>query len=112
VLLNDGEIPVRMTESVPLMPRSYGLVQNWPNPFNPETTLGYALPEPGQVRLAVYDLLGQKVRTLVEGYQAAGMHSARWDGRDDEGRALASGTYLYRMEAGTFAQTRKMILLR
>ena len=90
----------------------FALGANQPNPFNPETTLRYALPEAQPVRLTVYDMLGQQVRVLVEGEQPPGWHQVVWNGRDQVGRPVASGIYLYRLETPQFSQTRKMILLR
>ena len=93
-------------------PLSYGLGQNYPNPFNPVTQIVYQVPESGQVRLVVYNLLGQEVRRLVEGRVSAGFYQAVWDGRDDRGRSVSSGLYFYRMEAEDFSQVRKMVLLK
>jgi hypothetical protein len=75
------------------------LSQNAPNPFNPRTTIRFTLPADGGARLAIYDLAGRLVRTLVAGSLAAGEHEAVWDGCDDAGRAQASGSYLARLEA-------------
>jgi|GEM_PF-4968024 len=90
----------------------YGLGQNYPNPFNPETQIVYSLPEAGRVRLTVYNALGQEVRTLVDEARGPGRHAIRWDGRDEAGREVSSGVYLYRMEVGGFSQVHKMILLK
>ena len=90
----------------------FALSQNYPNPFNPETQIAYGVPETGHVRITVYNLLGQTVRTIVDGVRPAGSHRARWDGRDDKGRALADGVYLYRIEAGGFSAVRRMVLLK
>ena len=97
---------------VRVRPLSYGLGQNYPNPFNPVTQIVYQVPESGQVRLVVYNLLGQEVRRLVEGRVLAGFYQAVWDGKDDRGRSVSSGLYFYRMEAGSFSQVRKMVLLK
>ena len=99
--------------SVHLMPRQYALFANFPNPFNPSTSIEYALPEATAVELAVYDILGQKVQTLV-GHQrlGAGYYRLTWDGRDHAGRAVASGLYFYRLATPEFVQTRKMTLLK
>ncbi len=88
------------------------LYKNYPNPFNPTTTIRFQLPVAAGVRLAIYDIRGQLVRTLVHDVQSAGLHTVSWDGRDDRGKDVASGIYLYRLQAGTLAQTRSMILLR
>ena len=93
-------------------PDSYRLGQNWPNPFNPETRISFTLSAPGPVRISIYDALGRFVRTLVDGQRAAGEYTERWDGRDRFGRQVATGVYFYRMDAGGFLQTRKMLLLR
>jgi hypothetical protein len=83
-----------------------------PNPFNGRTLIPYLLAQPGEVRLELWNLLGQRVRVLVAGARDAGAHQAWWDGRDEEGRELASGIYLCRLQAGGFSQTRKLLLLR
>ena len=93
-------------------PAAFALYPNVPNPFNPETTIRYDLPGARAVRLSLYNLSGQLIRTLVDGERAAGHHTVVWDGRDDAGRAVASGTYLYRLQAETRVETRKLLLLR
>ncbi len=85
---------------------------NHPNPFNAETLLRYAVPEAQRVRLTIYDMLGRAVRELVHEVRPAGVHEVVWDGRDGEGRPLASGIYLYRLVTAESSHTRKMILLR
>jgi hypothetical protein len=94
------------------LPPAYLLAQNYPNPFNPETRIAFGLPEDGQVRLTVYNMMGQMVRTLVNGPQPAGNHAVRWDGRDDAGRRVASGIYLYRLQANGFESVRRMMLVK
>jgi hypothetical protein len=89
------------------LPTRYTLEGNYPNPFNPATTIRYGLPEAAHVRLVVYNLLGQEVARLAEGAQEAGWHAVSFDARH-----LSSGVYLYRLEAGTFTQTRQMVLLQ
>ncbi len=89
------------------MPTAYRLAQNYPNPFNPVTTIKYDLLKPGRVSITVYNLLGEKVLTLVNTEQPAGYHSVMLDGS-----RLASGVYFYRIEAGDFCKTRKMMLLK
>ena len=93
-------------------PSDFGLGQNYPNPFNSATVIGFDLPQAGSVELAVYNLAGQQVAILVDGIRAAGRYTLDWDGRDQNGRELASGLYLYRLRAGAAVQTRKMLLLR
>lgn len=112
VSLNEGMVPIRIVGREAKIPTAYRLAQNHPNPFNPETTVRYDLPQGGMVHLRVYALTGQVVRTLVAEERAAGSHSATWDGTNDAGRAVASGVYLYRMEAGDYRAVRKMLLIR
>jgi hypothetical protein len=95
-----------------LVPGDFALRQNYPNPFNPTTDISYTLPEAAQVRLDVFNVMGQKVATLVDEYEEAGEHTVTWDGRTQEGQAVASGIYLYRLEAGARSATRKMMLLK
>jgi hypothetical protein len=85
---------------------------NYPNPFNPLTTVAFSLPRAQQVRLCVYGLNGIHVNTLVNEVREAGTHSVTWDGTDDNGRAVASGTYIYRLEAGEDVESRRMALIR
>jgi hypothetical protein len=99
-------------ESVEEHPEAYGLGQNYPNPFNPITTISYTLKEDTPVTLTVYNVLGQRVATLVDGFERAGYKTATWQGRDDAGRLVPSGTYVYRLVAGSFRQARTMVLLR
>ena len=94
------------------LPDQYGLNRNIPNPFNPSTSIGYQLPEMGQVRLAIYNLLGQEVRVLVNERKEAGSFVATWDGTDALGRRVGSGVYLYRIQAGSFSATKRMLLLK
>jgi len=96
------------------LPQSTTLAQNYPNPFNSSTVIRFALPEPQSVELAVYNLTGQRVATLTEGVREAGTYAVGWDGRDDDGRALASGVYLYRLQTGSGQEVemRKLLLLR
>jgi hypothetical protein len=86
---------------------AFSLAQNYPNPFNPSTTIRYGLPHRSIVSLVVYNILGQKVSSLVQEAQDAGYHEVRFDGNN-----LASGVYFYRLQAGSFVQTRKLLLLR
>ncbi|MBV6505562.1 MAG: hypothetical protein ILNGONEN_01125 [Syntrophorhabdaceae bacterium] len=94
------------------LPKVFELHQNYPNPFNPITTIKYDLPVPSEVKLEIFDILGRRVRTLVDGKQQAGFHSAQWDGKTTAGWQVATGLYFYRLEAKGFVKTRKMLLLR
>jgi uncharacterized repeat protein (TIGR01451 family) len=95
-----------------IVPAAYALQQNYPNPFNPGTTILYDLPEDGRATLVVYNMLGQAVKTLQDGFQLAGTHRIVWDARDDRGSQVASGVYFYTLKVGEFTQTKKMLLLR
>ncbi|MEZ4386164.1 MAG: FlgD immunoglobulin-like domain containing protein [Candidatus Krumholzibacteriia bacterium] len=94
------------------LPSAHGLAQNAPNPFNPRTTIEFALPTAEAVRLAVYSVDGRLVKILVDEVRPAGRHAVSWDGRDDAGRAVAAGAYFYAVQAGNFRQVRKMTLLK
>jgi hypothetical protein len=97
------------TTSIPIALQLY---QNYPNPFNPETRIQYALSQETAVSLTIYNALGQKIATLVDKEQSAGVYLITWDGTDEQGRAVSNGIYLYKMQAGDFAATRKMVLMR
>jgi len=114
VCLNEGHIPVeiRTGEHVFSRPLAYRLSQNHPNPFNSETTIRYDVAKSGIVRLFVYALSGQLVRTLVDEDCPIGSHPVVWDGTDAAGRLVASGVYLCRIEAGNYSAVRKMLLVR
>ena len=90
----------------------FALNHNYPNPFNPITQIRYFLPEKSNVKLTVYDLMGRKIRTLVDREQQAGFKSIRWNATNDIGERVASGIYLYRLTARDFRKTRMMILLK
>ncbi len=89
------------------VPKSYSLSQNFPNPFNPTTVIGYELPVNSQVNLKIYDVLGREVQTLVNEREDAGGHSAHFNASN-----LPSGVYFYRLQAGSFGMVKKMVLLR
>jgi len=99
-----------------LIPEAYALRPNYPNPFNPETTIRFEVPaDPasnGKIALAIYNNLGMVVRTLVSGSVQPGIHAVKWDGRNDRGDQMASGVYFLRLQAGSFVQTQKMLLVR
>jgi hypothetical protein len=88
------------------------LLQNHPNPFNPQTTIAFSIAERANVRLAIYNINGALVRTLVNETRAAGAYDVAWDGRDQTGKQVASGVYFYRLVAGDFRSTKKMVLLK
>jgi hypothetical protein len=101
--------PISATVAAPL---TFELRQNYPNPFNPTTNISYALPRDVQVKLTIYNLLGQRVRELVNEAQKAGVHTQVWDGRDQGGRSLPSGVYHFRIEAGEFVAVKRMTLMK
>ena len=94
------------------LPREAQLQQNTPNPFNSQTVVEFVLPEPGQARLDVFGLTGQRVAVLAQGLHQAGWHRLLWDARDNQGRPLASGTYLFTLTTAQTVRTRKFTLLR
>lgn len=93
-------------------PKTYRLSQNYPNPFNPETVINYQLPKNSKVKLVIYNQLGQLVRTLIYESQTVGAYQISWKGLDDSGKPTSSGVYLYRLQAGSFTEIRKMLLIR
>lgn len=105
-------VAARREEITRLLPQEFVLRQNFPNPFNPATTVEFALPQANPVKLRVYNVGGQLVRTLVDDYLETGFYSYRWDSRNDHGQKVASGVYFYRLEAGPYGQTRRMLLLK
>jgi len=110
-LASSGTAVVESVDTARL-PTSYALDQNFPNPFNSGTVIRFALPSRAATKLAVYNLAGQQVATLAQGVREAGTYSLHWDSRDDNGRPLASGTYLYRLQVGDRVENRKLTLLR
>lgn len=94
-------------EKGPETPEQFGLTQNYPNPFNPTTKIGFKLPQVSEVTLTVYNVLGQKVSTLVDRRIKSGRHTVTFDGS-----SLSSGVYTYRLKAGNFTETRKMLLIK
>ncbi|RME19554.1 MAG: T9SS C-terminal target domain-containing protein, partial [Candidatus Zixiibacteriota bacterium] len=93
-------------------PTEYSLNQNYPNPFNPTTEISFALPEAANVTLDIYNVLGQRVTSLINGELPAGEHTVTWNGTNDAGASVASGVYFYRLTAGSFVQTKKMMMLK
>jgi hypothetical protein len=94
-----------------VVPETYALYQNSPNPFNPSTEIRYAVPEAASVRIEVFNSLGQRVRTLVRGEHGPGEYSVIWDGKDTDGQPVTAGVYLYQMKTGEFSGSGKMILV-
>ena len=104
--------PVSATPMKKAAPREFRLYPNYPNPFNPVTTISYDLPEEGYVELAVYNMRGEKVTTLMQGKQEAGSYNLNWDGTDRNGEMVASGIYLLRIVSGSYCKTSKMVFIR
>lgn len=112
-ILNDEQGPTPVDPPAdPALPTTYSLGQNYPNPFNPSTTIRYALPEKGHARIDIFNLLGQRVATLVNETVPAGENVVVWNGTDDTGARVASGVYFYRLTAGERTMSRKMMLLK
>ena len=99
---------VRVSSSKPL---EYALHANYPNPFNPSTTISYSLKDNQHTKLVIFNAIGQKIRTLVNEPQTAGFHMVQWDGRNSLGEQVSSGVYFYCIEAGEFKKTRRMMLI-
>ena len=112
-LVNSSYQGVQMqVDSAPALPTIAALHQNYPNPFNPSTEIKFDIPTARDVKLRVYNQLGQTIRTLVDNRMKAGTHNLKWDGADAQGKAVASGIYFYNLEAGDFSQIRKMMLVK
>jgi len=94
------------------LPTEYALAQNYPNPFNPTTDINFSLPVDSKVSLEVYNVLGQRVTSLVDGQLPAGNHTVTWDGTNSDGGQVSSGVYFYRISAEQFSETKKMMLLK
>ncbi len=94
------------------IPKQFFLSQNYPNPFNANTQISFALPKSGRTTLEVFNVLGQKISTLVDEYLSAGTKIVNWDGRDDVGMPVPSGIYFYGLRSGEFRETKKMLVLK
>ena len=94
------------------IPEKYALQQNFPNPFNPITTIHYELPKQELVQIIIFDLLGHQVKHLVDDFQGAGINSIVWDTINDRGQPVSAGIYIYQLQAGEFFQARKMVFLK
>jgi DNA/RNA endonuclease YhcR with UshA esterase domain len=111
-LLTERAVEPQAIEPKPGVPTTFALDQNYPNPFNPTTSIKYQLPENAQVKLVIYDVMGNVVRTLVNEKQSTGYQSVVWDARNDHGTRVSSGVYIYHMQANNYHQTRKMMLIK
>ena len=107
-----GVTAVREEEDWSGTPQEFALDPNYPNPFNSSTTILYRIAEPGQVRLEIFDIQGQRVKTLADGYAGPGVYQVEWDGTDASGKPVATGVYLARLQKGRVALVHKMLLLK
>ena len=108
----DASVDVGSDRSEELIPGKINLSQNFPNPFNPTTVINYSLPRKSDVTISIYNLLGQKVNTLVNETQETGSYSIKWDGTDKSAKAVASGIYFYQISAGDYTEAKKMLMLK
>ena len=92
------------------IPKHFELHQNYPNPFNPSTNISFSLPSAGNVKLEIFNVIGQKIATLINEKLSAGEHVVQWDGRDRSGATVSSGVYFYRLEAGDERRSKKMLI--
>jgi len=99
-------------ESTDAIPKTFNLEQNFPNPFNPTTAIQYHIPFDSHVKLIIYDLLGHEVSTIVDENKVIGNHIIQWNGKDNLGQVVSGGIYFYKLQAGEFTRTRKMVLLK
>lgn len=97
---------------LPELPKKFKLTQNYPNPFNSATIIKYDLPEDAIIKLTIYNVLGQKIRILEDSIMAAGFHTAVWDGKDENGKPVTSGEYIFSLKVGVNTHSMKMVLLR
>ena len=110
---NSASLPVTSVNfNVPGVPQQFILHNNYPNPFNPATTIAFQLPTATDVMVKIYNMLGREVKVLISKRFDAGTYSVLWDGLDSQGKQVASGVYLYRIETKGFSQTRKLLLLK
>ncbi len=105
-------LALRISGDASDLPRAFALGRNYPNPFNPVTRMQVDLPVASDVNIAVYDLLGRLVSTLMSGTRAAGSLTLEWDGRDDDGLSAPTGMYIIRMNAGEFSASQKVLLMK
>ncbi|HEU4435840.1 MAG TPA: FlgD immunoglobulin-like domain containing protein, partial [candidate division Zixibacteria bacterium] len=107
-----NKTPIALKAGGARLPTEYALRGNYPNPFNAKTVISFALPQESRVTLDIYNILGQKVRTLVDGTMPAGTYNQEWDGTDHNGMGVASGVYLYKLKADKFSRVDRMTLLK
>ncbi|MFQ5772196.1 MAG: T9SS type A sorting domain-containing protein, partial [bacterium] len=110
--LRDILSDVEESPDIALQPETFQLFQNYPNPFNPSTVINFRVPRAADIQLHVYNLLGQRIRTLFEGRKAAGVYTTQWDGLNDKGEIVSAGIYFLRLESDNLSLTRKMLLVK
>lgn len=109
LFVSPSDVEDEQTES---SPNSFSLKQNYPNPFNPHTKIEYWVPKRSHIKMEIFNILGEKIKTLVDGEKERGLHTENWDGANQQGVPVANGIYLYQLQADEFVNTNKMILLR
>ena len=109
---NPEQVAQLMSDILSEIPVAFSLNHNYPNPFNPITTIEYSLKEPAHVTMMIYDMLGRKVTTLKNEEQDLGFYQVQWKGTNDYGRKVSSGVYFYAIQMGDFKQVKKMVLLK
>ncbi len=112
VIMDTLKSTIGIDDNIAGNPNKYELYQNYPNPFNPATTIKFDLKENAKVTLKIFNTLGQEVRTLVNSTKNAGQHHITWDGKDNAGKQVSSGLYIYRLQAGSFVKSHKMMFLK
>ncbi len=110
-VFRSAESTTAVEEIATSIPSSFSLEQNYPNPFNPSTTIEYSVQKAGNVRVKIHNTLGQLIRNLVNESKPIGEYSISWDGKNDSGRKVTSGTYFYQLQVGDFISTKKMLLI-
>jgi PKD repeat protein len=106
------DVHIRPNKLIRTIPQTFSLAQNYPNPFNARTVIRYSLPQDSKVEITIYNILGRKVKTLVNEHQQAGYKTVIWDGTNQKDRTVASGVYFYKIKAGDFTSSKKMLLLK
>jgi hypothetical protein len=109
VLTGEGIFEVNAGDELPLVTKVY---QNYPNPFNPETTIRFSLSQPGKVKIVIYNIKGEKVKTLLEQHLEAKNYTMIWNGKDENRKSVASGVYFYKFQTGKHLDTKKMLLIK
>ncbi len=112
ILVGNQQFVESNTNGIPIVPLEYALFQNFPNPFNPATSIRYSLSNMSHVKLEVFNTLGQRVKSLVQESQPIGTYLVEWDGTDDSKKTVASGVYYYRLQANNYTNVKKMTLIK